>query len=46
MRDEEDRDLTTPLGILQASLAREKAAYRFYERLLLNAHVPFIRDLL
>jgi rubrerythrin len=40
------RDLTTPQGILEAALAREEAAYRFYDRLLQSVTVPFIRELL
>ncbi len=36
----------TPVQILEASLRKEKAAYRFYEGMLKRTQVLFIRDLL
>lgn len=35
-----------PGEILNAALRKEEAAYRFYEKLLAQSHVEFVRELL
>lgn len=38
--------ISTPGEILEAALAKEKTAYRFYERLENQCRIDYVRDLL
>ena len=42
----EDHTTLLPAQILEASLKKEQASYRFYEGMLKRTHVSFMRDLL
>ena len=38
--------LSTPGDILRAALAKEKAAYRFYERIETQCRIDYVQELL
>ncbi len=40
------RTLSTPMEILEAALAKEKAAYRFYDTLLNNTGIEILREVI
>jgi rubrerythrin len=40
------KTISAPGEILAAALAKEKAAYRFYERLETQCRINYVRDLL
>ncbi len=38
--------LSTPMEILEAALAKEKAAYDFYEKLLRNTSIGMLQEII